>query len=81
MKIIKKIILAILLLIITLFAVQNSETLTIKFLKWSMTLPASLLIILVYVFGMTTGSLLTSFIKKLTHESKAVHENIENHEL
>ena len=70
MKIIKKILLGSIILLIVIFAVQNSESLTIKFFNWSATLPTSLLMISFYILGMTTGGLLFSIIRKLAQEEQ-----------
>lgn len=70
MKIIKKILLGSIILLIVIFAVQNSESLTIELFNWSATLPTSLTMILFYILGMTTGGLLFSIIRKLAQEEK-----------
>ncbi len=65
MRIIKKIFLALFVILIIIFAVQNSNTITIEMFNWSVTLPLSILVILVYILGMTTGGILFSVIKNL----------------
>jgi len=65
MRIIKKIFLAILVILIIIFAVQNSSATTIELFNWSVTLPISILVILGYILGMTTGGILFSVLKNL----------------
>lgn len=69
MKVVKRILLVLIALLIVIFAVQNSGNITIKLFDWSMTLPVSLLIILVYFLGMTTGGILFSIIRRLAQDS------------
>jgi putative membrane protein len=38
-----------------LFAVQNREILTLKYLNWSISCPLSLLMVIVYLLGMASG--------------------------
>lgn len=79
MRVLKKIVLAIFVILIIIFAVQNSNTITIEMFNWSVTLPVSILVILVYILGMTTGGILFSVIKNLMEpESKT---NTEIHEI
>ncbi|MHB1228430.1 MAG: LapA family protein [Desulfurivibrionaceae bacterium] len=56
--------------IIAIFKLQNLETVTISFLTVSLTLPASLLILLVYLLGMLTGSSLLALIRTLISGAK-----------
>lgn len=65
MQIIKKILLALFTILIIIFAVQNSSTISIELFNWSVTLPVSILVILVYFLGMTTGGILFNMIKNL----------------
>lgn len=81
MRVIKKIFLAIFVILIIIFAVQNSNTITIEMFNWSVTLPLSILVILVYILGMTTGGILFSVIKNLmdpAHKKKATDHEVEN---
>ncbi|HZH70736.1 MAG TPA: LapA family protein [Flavobacteriaceae bacterium] len=80
MRIIKKILLGCILLLIVIFAVQNSESLTIKLFNWSATFPTSLLMISFYILGMTTGGLLFSIIRKLSQEDSKKKEEPMTHE-
>ncbi|MGL4354769.1 MAG: hypothetical protein ACRCTP_12885 [Aeromonas popoffii] len=60
---------AVLIIVITttvlLFKIQNIGLVTISLLNMSLTLPASLLIVGVYVLGMLTGSVLWSLLSGL----------------
>ncbi|MEX2350458.1 MAG: LapA family protein [Flavobacteriaceae bacterium] len=70
MRILKKIILTIFVILIAIFAVQNSQSTTIEFFNWSVKLPVSIVIILVYILGMTTGGILSSVLRKLAEPKK-----------
>lgn len=65
MRIIKKSILVLILFLIIIFSVQNSEVYILKLFSWRVELPVSLLVFLVYILGMTTGGILFSVIKNL----------------
>ncbi|MGL5127351.1 MAG: hypothetical protein ACRC7D_04110 [Aeromonas popoffii] len=60
---------AVLIIVITttvlLFKIQNISLVTVSLLNMSLTLPASLLIVGVYVLGMLTGSVLWSLLSGL----------------
>ncbi|MGL4983393.1 MAG: hypothetical protein ACRC5N_01585 [Plesiomonas sp.] len=60
---------AVLIIVITttvlLFKIQNIGLVTVSLLNMSLTLPASLLIVGVYVLGMLTGSVLWSLLSGL----------------
>ena len=45
--------------VVIIFAVQNTETVTYNFLVWSASSPRALVVILVFVFGLLTGWLVT----------------------
>ena len=47
---------------VLLFKIQNISLVTVSLLNMSLTLPASLLIVGVYVLGMLTGSVLWSLL-------------------
>ena len=82
MRIIKKIFLALLLILIIIFAVQNSSTISIEMFNWSVNLPISILVIFIYILGMTTGGILFSVIKNLMDhpvpKKKTINHEIEN---
>jgi uncharacterized integral membrane protein len=48
---------------VLLFKIQNISLVTVSLLNMSLTLPASLLIVGVYVLGMLTGSALWSLLR------------------
>lgn len=50
-----------------LFTLQNLETVTIAFFSAKITLPASLLVFLVYVLGMVTGGSLGWLLRSWIH--------------
>jgi uncharacterized integral membrane protein len=56
--------------IIAIFKLQNLETVTVVFLTASLTLPASVLILLVYLLGMLTGSSVLALFRSLIRGAK-----------
>jgi uncharacterized integral membrane protein len=56
--------------IVLLFKFQNLENITVSFLSMSMTLPTSLLVIIVYILGMLTGGSLSAFIRTIVSGAK-----------
>jgi uncharacterized integral membrane protein len=67
---IKRIILLVLLAIALIFAAQNFETVTIRFLVWSIKLPIAVTLMGIYVLGALTGGLLFSMVKKVVELDK-----------
>lgn len=55
--------LAILVAIVSLFKFQNLETVTITLFSASVTLPASVLVLLVYVLGMISGGFVLALVQ------------------
>jgi uncharacterized integral membrane protein len=53
--------------VVLIFTFQNLTTVTISLLGMSATLPVSTLVILVYVLGMVTGSVLFGLIRSWIH--------------
>ncbi len=49
--------------LVLLFKVQNLETATVSLFTASITLPVSILVLLVYVLGMMTGGLLLALVR------------------
>jgi uncharacterized integral membrane protein len=45
------------------FKLQNLETVTVNFLTASLTMPVSILILVIYVLGMVTGSAALALLK------------------
>jgi lipopolysaccharide assembly protein A len=56
--------LIVLLLAVGIFAVQNTQQVTVGFLHWSVSTPLALLIILVYLMGMSSGGTVFSFVRR-----------------
>jgi putative membrane protein len=56
--------------IIAIFKLQNLETVTVSFLTALVILPASVLILLVYLLGMLTGSSVLTLIRMLIQGAK-----------
>jgi putative membrane protein len=54
-----------------LFKLQNLEAVTVSFLSASVTLPASLLVLLAYVLGMLTGSAVFALLRDLTRRARS----------
>jgi putative membrane protein len=80
MNLFKKIILFVILLIIIIFSVQNSEIYTLKLFNWKVELPVSILVFFVYILGMTTGGILFSVIRKLLSDEKKKNESTADEE-
>jgi uncharacterized integral membrane protein len=49
--------------VVLLFKVQNMESATVSLFSMSMTLPLSILLLLIYVLGMLTGSMLLALLR------------------
>lgn len=56
-------------LAIIVFVVQNVATVTMSFLGFSARAPLALLVVLVYVLGMATGSSLWAILRRSLHGS------------
>ncbi len=83
MKLLKKILLFVIVLVMIIFIVQNSSVYPLRLFNWSIELPISLLIFLVYILGMTTGGILFSVIKNLIsdeNKESATKKNSEQFE-
>lgn len=52
-----------LLLLVTLFALQNSEVVEVEFLIWGISVPRAVLIFLVLIIGFVTGWFLRGMIR------------------
>ena len=53
--------------IVILFKVQNLEAVTITLFSASVTLPVSVLVLLIYVLGMLTGGFLLTLLRTWVH--------------
>jgi uncharacterized integral membrane protein len=58
---------AILAVIIILFKFQNLESVTVSLFAASVTLPVSVLVLLIYVLGMLTGGFLLALLRSWIH--------------
>lgn len=58
---------ALLTAILLLFKFQNLEVVTVSFLSMSVTLPVGILILIIYVMGMITGSALFNLLRSWIH--------------
>ena len=58
---------AILAAIIILFKVQNLESVTVSLFAASVTLPVSVLVLLIYILGMLTGGFLLALVRSWVH--------------
>ena len=50
--------------VVGVFAVQNTQTIDVRFLNWGMTAPVAILALAVYVLGMLSGWTVVGFVKK-----------------
>jgi lipopolysaccharide assembly protein A len=64
MRFIQAVILLAFLGAVGIFAVQNTQAVTVEFLKWSVTAPVAFLTIVVYLLGMLTGWTVVSFLSR-----------------
>ena len=53
--------------IVVLFKVQNLESVTVSLLTVSVTLPVSVLVLLIYILGMLTGGFLLAMMRTWVH--------------
>ena len=56
MRVFLGVILLVFLSAIAIFAVQNTQTITVQFINWSLTAPLALLAVGLYLLGMVSGS-------------------------
>jgi putative membrane protein len=57
--------------IVLLFKVQNLTSVTVSLFAASVTLPVSILVLLVYVMGMLTGGMVLALLRALIHRASA----------
>jgi uncharacterized integral membrane protein len=57
--------------IVLLFKVQNLTSVTVSLLGASITLPVSILVLLIYVLGMLTGGMVLALLRALIHRASA----------
>jgi uncharacterized integral membrane protein len=58
---------AILAAIVILFKVQNLEAVTVSLFAASVTMPVSVLVLLIYLLGMLTGGFLLALVRSWVH--------------
>jgi len=57
--------------IVLLFKIQNMESVTVSLFSMSVTLPTSVLVLLVYVLGMFTGGFVLGLLRTWTNKATA----------
>jgi lipopolysaccharide assembly protein A len=62
MRFVQAVILLTFLMAVGLFAVQNTATITVRFLNWGVTAPLALLTVAIYLVGMLTGWTVVAFM-------------------
>lgn len=63
MRYLYMVLIAIVTAVVLLFKVQNMESATVSLFSMSMTMPLSILVLLVYVLGMLTGGMLLALMR------------------
>lgn len=75
MRFILGVILLVFLAAVGIFAIQNTQTITVRFVSWSLTAPVAILTVGVYFLGMLSGWSVVSFlrrsIRRVTSESRS----------
>jgi putative membrane protein len=61
-----------LLVLVVVFAIQNLSMVTVSFLGVSLTLPVALLVVLVYILGMVSGSAVFGFVRAAIQRARQV---------
>ncbi len=64
MRYILGVILFVFLAAVGVFAVQNTQTITVRVLNWGLTAPVALLIVAAYFLGMLSGWSVVSFLRR-----------------
>jgi putative membrane protein len=64
MKYVQAILLLVFLGALGIFAVQNTNTITVHFLTWGVTAPLALVSVAVYLLGMLTGWTVVAFVSR-----------------
>ena len=64
MRFVQAILLLVFLGALGIFAVQNTNAITIKFLEWRITAPLALVSLAVYFLGMLTGWTVVAFVSR-----------------
>jgi putative membrane protein len=62
MRFVQAILFLVFLTAVGLFAVQNTQVITVRFLEWSIETPLALMTVVVYAIGMLTGWTVVAFV-------------------
>ncbi len=71
MRYLQSALLILFLLAILIFAAQNTESTSIRFVKWEAKLPLAILVILIYLFGMLSGWTVVGFVRRSIRSASA----------
>jgi len=63
--------------VIVIFSVQNAETVTVSFLKWSVSLPRFAVVIGAYLLGMASGGTMAGFVRHSVQGARTRPESTE----
>ena len=64
MRVVQAILLLVFLGALGIFAVQNTNIITVRFLEWGITAPLALVSVAVYLLGMLTGWTVVAFVSR-----------------
>jgi lipopolysaccharide assembly protein A len=64
MRFIQAVIFLVFLGAVACFAVQNTQVVTVQFMKWSVSAPVALTILSVYLLGMLSGWTVVAFVRR-----------------
>jgi lipopolysaccharide assembly protein A len=67
MRFINAVLLLTFLAALAIFAVQNTQTVTVRFLNWALSAPLALLSLVLYFVGMLSGWNVVSFLRRSIH--------------
>ncbi|RJG07885.1 LapA family protein [Noviherbaspirillum cavernae] len=56
--------------VVLIFALQNLQTVTVSFLNFRISVPLAILVAIIYLLGMATGSSAWALVRWAWHESK-----------
>lgn len=64
-RVLQVVVLVLFVVALTVFTVQNIQTVRLTFFKWFLEMPLSITIVLIYIFGAVSGGVLFSMLKTL----------------
>jgi len=73
MRFVLGLILLIFLAAVCLFAVQNTQPITVRFWNWGLTAPVAILAIGTYLLGMISGWNVIAFVRSSIHRMRSNH--------